>query len=332
MQRGKYYTVPLTLVSFINEVSSTPLTSILSNLDHSEKAIAEEYMSFLIENELIFNCPNDLVENFPEISTDYHFPAYISNAVIETADVTRSYLSIIFKQLAKLLCFNIVLVIKCNLDKTQLEEILKMLDELEPYDVGLVLNSNLDLDFPALKSKYNFLTSFTFHTTSIEPNSKYDSSLALNIVYTDKDFTDHRHCGIVDASFFTLGLPHYTESQHHNTCLNRKVAVDAEGNIKNCPSMKESYGNIKDTTLEEAINKPGFKKYWNIKKDEITKCKDCEFRHICTDCRAYIDNPDDIYAAPLKCGYDPYTCEWEEWSANPLKQKAIDYYDMREII
>jgi hypothetical protein len=35
---------------------------------------------------------------------------------------------------------------------------------------------------------------------------------------------------------------------------------------------------------------------------------------------------------PLKCGYNPYTCEWEEWSTNPLKQKAIGYYGMRSII
>jgi len=66
-------------------------------------------------------------------------------------------------------------------------------------------------------------------------------------------------------------------------------------NIKNCPSMKESFGNIKDTTLEEALNKHGFKKYWNIKKDDVTKCKDCEFRYICTDCRAYIADPSDIF-------------------------------------
>ena len=35
-----------------------------------------------------------------------------------------------------------------------------------------------------------------------------------------------------------------------NTCLNRKICIDAEGNIKNYPAMAKSYGNIKDTTLE----------------------------------------------------------------------------------
>ena len=60
--------------------------------------------------------------------------------------------------------------------------------------------------------------------------------------------------------------------------------------------------------------------------------KDCEFRYICTDCRAYVEDPEDILSKPLKCGYNPYTGEWSEWSTNPLKQKAIDFYGMREMV
>src|SRR5690606_41800509 len=118
----------------------------------------------------------------------------------------------------------------------------------------------------------------------------------------------------------------------HNSCLNRKISIDAEGNIKNCPSMSESFGNVQDTSLLEAIEKPGFKKYWNITKDKIHVCKDCEFRYICTDCRAYINDPADILSKPLKCGYNPYTGEWSEWSTNPLKQKAIEYYGMQTLV
>ena len=59
---------------------------------------------------------------------------------------------------------------------------------------------------------------------------------------------------------------------------------------------------------------------------KIHVCKDCEFRYICTDCRAYIEDPNDILSKPLKCGYNPYTAEWSEWSRNPLKQKAIEQY------
>jgi SPASM domain peptide maturase of grasp-with-spasm system len=122
------------------------------------------------------------------------------------------------------------------------------------------------------------------------------------------------------------------ESLKYNSCLNNKISIDTFGNIKNCPSMKENFGNINDLTLTDAFNNNQFKKYWNIKKDDIAVCKDCEFRHICTDCRAFLETPEDIYSKPLKCGYNPYTNTWEEWSTNPLKQKAIEFYGMNDLI
>ena len=94
--------------------------------------------------------------------------------------------------------------------------------------------------------------------------------------------------------------------------------------------MQEVYGNIKANSLQSAVNAPGFKKYWNITKDEITGCKDCEFRYICTDCRAYREDPEDLLSKPLKCGYNLLTGLWEEWSTNPLKQEAIVFYDLGE--
>jgi hypothetical protein len=93
-------------------------------------------------------------------------------------------------------------------------------------------------------------------------------------------------------------------------------------------------GKFRSPELEVEISIDNFQVNYpdNLDMDEITKCKDCEFKHICTDCRAYLENPDDQYSAPLKCGYDPYTCEWEEWSTNPLKQKAIEFYGMQELV
>jgi len=97
--------------------------------------------------------------------------------------------------------------------------------------------------------------------------------------------------------------------------------------------MRESFGNITETTLEKAINNLNFKKYWNITKDQIEICKDCEFRYICTDYRAYTERThfekDIDLSKPLKCGYDPYTNKWTDWSTNPLKQKAIKHYDFQ---
>ena len=172
-------------------------------------------------------------------------------------------------------------------------------------------------------------------TTIVLTSSSFEEQYFFNgkvIQFTNKPLNSILNCGVINSSLFSINIETFTEAQKHNTCLNRKISIDTEGYIRNCPSMKEHYGNIKDTTLQEALQHPDFKKYWFINKDQIAVCKDCEFRYICTDCRAYIENPEDMYSKPLKCGYNPYTSEWEEWSTNPLKQKAIEHYGMKEMI
>jgi hypothetical protein len=47
-----------------------------------------------------------------------------------------------------------------------------------------------------------------------------------------------------------------------------------------------------------------------VRKDDIEVCKDCEFRYICTDCRIFKNDSNDIYSKPKKCNYDPYTNTW----------------------
>ena len=74
-------------------------------------------------------------------------------------------------------------------------------------------------------------------------------------------FTLEKGCGQILKDYFSINVEAYIESLRHNSCLNRKIPIDANGNIRSCPSMTKSFGNIKDTTLVEAIEKPGFKKY-----------------------------------------------------------------------
>jgi radical SAM protein with 4Fe4S-binding SPASM domain len=75
--------------------------------------------------------------------------------------------------------------------------------------------------------------------------------------------------------------------------------------------MPEIFGNINESSLTEVLDykEEEVHKYWNITKDQIEVCKDCEFRYICTDCRAFRES-DNIYSKPLKCNYNPYNGKW----------------------
>ncbi|VXB10288.1 Grasp-with-spasm system SPASM domain peptide maturase (fragment) [Flavobacterium sp. 9AF] len=196
----------------------------------------------------------------------------------------------------------------------------------------LKIDNSINLDnlkkWVSDNKKIKSLTIHSFKENKIIQPENFGFGIIVGI---KQKINDETHCGVVHHNYFNFLIESFTESQNNNTCLNRKLSIDKEGNIKNCPSMFQSFGNINNTNLEEVLNHKDFKKYWNITKDEIEICKDCEFRHICTDCRAYIEDPKNQYSKPLKCGYNPYTNEWEEWSENPLKQNAIKFYGMKEL-
>jgi len=112
--------------------------------------------------------------------------------------------------------------------------------------------------------------------------------------------------------------------------MNRKISIDQDGFVKNCPSMQASFGHHKTVSLIEVVKNDVFKEMWYLHKDKIKKCQDCEFRYACTDCRAYVEDPHDRLSKPLKCGYDPYKGTWAQWQSQPEKDWVIKYYACEE--
>ncbi len=123
------------------------------------------------------------------------------------------------------------------------------------------------------------------------------------LLISDKD------CGCISPSYFSINLPHILGAKNSNTCLNKKISISTDGLIKNCPSMEHSYGMIDNTDMSTILKLKKFQQLWGLKKDSIEICKDCEFRYICSDCRAFTHN-NQINSKPLKCNYDPYNATW----------------------
>ena len=83
-------------------------------------------------------------------------------------------------------------------------------------------------------------------------------------------------------------------------------------------------------SIRDVFTNDEFRTLWSITKDIISICKDCEFRYNCSDCRAFISDKNNIQSKPLKCGYNPYTNTWEDWSLNELKTYESQKYGFNE--
>lgn len=330
LERAIYCPIPIELYYILKETKNISINSIKDNYCNEDIEIINQYLNFLQENKFIYS--HFKKNNVTNISKEpFESPYRIEDLIIDINAISEfdSLLSSIPKNIETL-----QLRFFSNPTIIELDVVVDKLRKKGVVNVELLLNHN--------KCNNNHQYTELFDTNKIISKIfilgyGFNTHLVQNkVIGLEKRLVSIKECGKITEKFFFPNLRTYSTSQSCNSCLHKKISIDKDGNIKNCPSMTQSFGNIKDTTLEEALNHPDFKKYWNVTKDQIKICKDCEFRHICTDCRAYTErthfNGDIDLSKPLKCGYNPYTNEWAEWSTNPLKQKAIEYYGMQELV
>jgi len=136
-----------------------------------------------------------------------------------------------------------------------------------------------------------------------------NQKVTINPVHGTLDFLTS--CGKINKDYFDSTSEGIRESKDHNSCLRGKISIDINGQIKNCPSMITSFGHFEETNFDEVISNPSFNKQWNINKDSISVCRDCEYRYVCTDCRAFTESGE-LFGKPLKCRYNPYKGVWED--------------------
>jgi SPASM domain peptide maturase of grasp-with-spasm system len=274
------------------------------------KNMIEEYISFLKEKDAIFL--SNIQIPYRKIDLHFDYPAQISNTI--HLFHTSHDLKNIYCQLAGLNCEHIQLFFDEHIDFENIKEILKIFDDSKNQSIEIILL--FQSMYLEVKQWENLFEQFKrLQLVLIQDSPKTEripmDILNVNFIFFTMDKLSYQDCGEIHPLRFQNNLTLLTESQKYNTCLNRKLCIDSEGNIKNCPSMQQKFGNIQTITLKEVIETSEFKNLWYINKEQIDVCKDCEFRHMCIDCRCFIKDPDNIYSQPAKCIYNPYICKWQ---------------------
>jgi SPASM domain peptide maturase of grasp-with-spasm system len=301
--------IPNDLFEILTEHSDKRLEEIKEYYAHQFDNAIDEYFSFLIEEGFAYCFDERELLFFPSLENIWKTSSIITNAIIYISKKNFIYLQNIFQELSVLRCDALQL---CFLELPSGEQIKKICDSLEQLrilSIELMINCRNKDYILSLITIFNQYPRFQrLYIGNFPENLSSDDGR----IVTDINNIDFQNaCGKISPFYFSLNMNIFFEALNFNTCLNRKLCIDAEGNIKNCPVMQQNYGNISTMTLKEVVEKPEFKKLWHISKDQIDVCKDCEFRYMCTDCRCFIKDPENIYSQPAKCTYNPYIGKWE---------------------
>lgn len=311
-QRNKLHFIPNFLAKLLLQ-RKIVFNKVLAKNGKSEQdqAIIEEYFEYLLENEIIFAVEPALQNSFPPLNQLFLSDSKLENAIIEY-EGNLLILTDAIEQIVSLGCQNIeVRFLADSFNQDVLAQCLRMGVK------NLFLTANYQSEF-SLSFFKDLVTRFPIIQRVFIGGAAMESYDLVNdstqIIYTKDLYHPEEQCGTCGPNTFNLHQLHILESRSYNTCMNKKISIRFNGEICNCPSMKSNFGNINSTRIYDVLQNPEFSKLWEIKKDQIKICKDCEFRDICTDCRAYLQDPKDLFSKPLKCGYNPLTNAWSDWS------------------
>jgi SPASM domain peptide maturase of grasp-with-spasm system len=308
--RQTYRFIPNGLFEILTEHRDKTLPAIKAHFEHRFDRQIDRYFAALADEELGFWC--DEPESFPDLDLTWQAPERITNAILDIDRRSAHDYASVLSQLDDLGCK--ALQVRCfdALAPAEIERLLAPTVRGRLRSIELLLAHAPGVSWEQLEDlcrRHPRLFRVTVHSAPHDASREVPDSTAV-IEMRCEVISSPACCGCVHPSWFAPNLATFIEAQRHNSCLNRKLAVDARGEIRNCPSLGRSFGNAGEVSLHSALAHRDFAALWQINKDQIDVCRDCEFRYICVDCRAYLSRPDDRYSKPAKCGYDPYSAQW----------------------
>lgn len=308
LQKQRMRLIPNDLYEILTEYAGLPTTEIKRRFNGNDEII-DDYFTMLTEESYGFWC--DEPELFPKLDLSWERPETITNAIIDVDRSSKHDYPSLLQQLDELGCQAIQIRAYDELSLAELEEILLLSERHRLRHLDLVIKYQPELTVEALTQfcvEHQIISRLTVHSSPQKSRSKVHP-FSIVIDYYTLPVTPSS-CGIISPRFFSMTVEHFTEAQSFNTCLNRKIGIAANGEIMACPAMGQSAGNAGSTKLKNAVKDPQLVQIGGITKDQIAVCRDCEFRYVCTDCRAYRQDAADPYSKPAKCTYDPYTATW----------------------
>lgn len=327
LQRRSFSYIPNGMLYILENFDHQSIEEIKEQFPREEHSTIDEYFQFLARLDFGFISDRPL-PNLRKIDLAHYSPELITNAIVDIGkDSTHCYSSIA-TNLDTVRCKFLQLRFFSKVEASELDATLEAFQYSCLRSIYLVV---ADADYLSqeflreLVERHLRVVHIMIHSSGREAFQLVDRNGKLTKVsIVSERIGSSDSCGEVSPCQFAVNLQAFSEAMHFNSCLYKKVGIDEKGDIRNCPSLKQSYGHISNTSINEVIKNPIFTEKWGITKDQINVCRDCEFRYICTDCRAFLQDASDPYSKPLKCGYNPYVGKWYDWNKVNLIKKGMN--------
>lgn len=273
-------------------------------------------IDFLREHELSYVEALGASNTFTPLDVEFHDSSVVQDAIIDV-DESMHDLDGILKQLDRLLCRSVqIRSYSSILEIKHIKYIHLLLDNLSIFSVAFIIKWSRHLDgvnWEVFFRDHPRIRDIIVHSTpeeSMAGKAHVPIFFGQNRMEWRSDpFVSEQSCGSISLSRMCRpNARNVALMRSLNGCLGGKISIDRSGQICNCPSMPKRYGSD-ISKLRDVFELDEFQAPARITKDSIDTCRSCEFRYVCSDCRAYTSGGDP-FGKPSKCSYDPQLGKW----------------------
>ncbi|CAN5918018.1 hypothetical protein BH11BAC7_BH11BAC7_15790 [soil metagenome] len=279
-----------------------------------EKETLVSFKTFLLDNELVFYCPEELVHNFIDFGYAFNPPGIITNAIADyesnspykLEDFIKASNSFGAKHFQIRSYFS-------NFDEEELNAIFLIFENsgIKSFEIIAKYNERIS---QFAKSEIEFqprCKSIVLHSAPITEYIPSKQNTAMGIyASTVQKISGPEDCSNNSMQYMNVNAELFLEAKQFHTYYYKKVSIDNKGLLKNCTSHLRDFGKFSNVDFLTIISSQEFQAVWFAKKDETEICKDCEFRYMCIDSREIFPRSADLWFHKEQCNYNPYNGRW----------------------
>lgn len=304
LERNRFDLIPNILYHLLKEKDKTRKEEILNKVPEE---VQNEYFEFLSGKDYLLSerCAEDI--RLKPLDLSWYYPAKINNAVLFLNDISDYLSKDLLDQFEDNGCCHYQIIIKSQMASENIMPLLSLFKARLTKKIELFLPYNKEFERLA---DVNFFLKYPYCQTLVMYNSPYnktDKGLFYYLIFVKGELYDSPG----NYSLFFPTVKHFAEAQSYNTYFNRKVIIDEKGFYVMGLHESPRYGNVKYLGLAELVTSEDYTQHWDVNKDKVEVCKDCEFRYMCIDSRLPVKNvATGLFYFKSECSYSPYTCKW----------------------
>jgi hypothetical protein len=280
LQAGRVRFIPPALVPLLAQLADQPVAKIRDTYFAESPEILQRYLDFILREDWGFYTQNP--ERYPALDLSWESPHRLTTAIVAHDAVDSPFtLADALREIDAIGCQHLELqLFRYRPTAAPWRQLGAWLSECEFRRMTLITDLGDLLDAPLADTLFATLPRLARIYSLGAKNKATADSHRGDLYYTDRQTVGALAASLDREQQYIISSTYFREALVANPYFNRRVAVDAQGGIRNdLLHATTVFGQVGTDSIETVIHREAFRARWRAKPDTIRQVRNAAERY-----------------------------------------------------